>query len=138
MTQNHANDPFDQIRRAGTNGANYDLGTDDVIERLTRWQSLCVFTITNAKSDAVDIIFSTLPNDMDAFARDLHEFCPDLVDQGTGCVHELVELMEEAGQELGPEIKELIDGVDLSDADYGLELLKRELQRSRRVSLWWD
>jgi hypothetical protein len=81
---------------------------------------------------------TTLPKDMDAFVRDLYEFCPDLVDQGTGCVHEMVEMMEETGEELEPEMKELIKGVDFSDENYGLEILKREIQRTPRVTLWWD
>jgi hypothetical protein len=130
--------PFDEIRKAGTNGANYNLDTDAIIERLTKWQSLCSFTVANAKGDAVDITFTTLPKDMDAFARDLYDFCPDLVDQGTGCVHEMVEMMEATGQELKPEMKELIDGVDFSDENYGLEILKREIQRNPSVTLWWD
>ena len=75
---------------------------------------------------------------MDAFVRDLYEFCPDLVDQGTGCVHEMVEAMEETGEELNPEMKALIEGVDFSDENYGLEILKREIQRTPSVTLWWD
>ena len=126
MPKNPTTDPFDEIRKAGTNGANYDLDTDAIIERLTKWQSLCSFTAANAKGDAVDITFTTLPKDMDAFVRDLYEFCPDLVDQGTGYVHEMVEMMEETGEELEPEMKELIKGVDFSDENYGLEILKRE------------
>ena len=128
-------DPFAEIRKAGTNGANYDLDTDAIIARLTHWQALCSFTVANAKGDSVDITFTTLPN---AFVRDLYEFCPDLVDQGTGCVHEMVEAMEETGEELNPEMKALIEGVDFSDENYGLEILKREIQRTPSVTLWWD
>ena len=98
MPKNPTPDPFDEIRKAGTNGANYDLDTDAIIERLTKWQALCSFIVANAQGDRVDITFTTLPKDMDAFARDLYDFCPDLVDQGTGCVHEMVEMMEETGE----------------------------------------
>lgn len=50
----------------------------------------------------------------------------------------LVEMMDETGEELTPEMKELIDGVDFSDENYGLEILKREIQRTPSVTLWWD
>jgi len=109
-----------------------------MIERLTKWQALCSFTVANAQGNRVDITFTTLPKDMDAFVRDLYDFCPDLVDQGTGCVHEMVEMMEETGEDLDSKMKELIEGVDFSDENYGLEILKREIQRTQSVTLWWD
>ena len=138
MPNNPANDPFAMIREAGTAAPNFDLDTDAIIEHLTKWQSLCSFTVTAAGGDRADVEFATFPEDMDAFVRDLYEFCPDLVDQGTGCVHEMVEMMEETGEELPPEMKKLIEGVDFSDENYGLEILKRELLQRKNVQLWWD
>ena len=138
MTKKPTNDSFAAIRKAGTSGPNYDLDTDAIIERLIKWQALCSFSVTGAGGDTVDIEFTTFPKDMEAFVRDLYEFCPDLVDQGTGCVHEMVEMMEETGEELTPEMKKLIKGVDFTDEDYGLEILKRELQQKKSVKLWWD
>jgi hypothetical protein len=134
--QRKSEEAFAKIRKAGTAAPNFDLDTDDIIRRLTRWQSLCGFTVTGAKGDTVDIRFETLPADMDAFVRDLYDFCPDLVDQGTGCVHEFVDAAGE--DELPPAMRELIEGIDFEDEDYGLEILKREVTRDRRVSLWWD
>lgn len=138
MPPNTAQDPFADIRQAGTSAPTFDLANAAIIDRLTQWQSLCSFTCANAKGDSVDIKFTTLPQDMDAFVRDLYEFCPDLVDQGTGCVHEMVELMAETGEELEPSMQELIAGVDFEDENYGLEILKREIQNGKRVTLWWD
>jgi hypothetical protein len=134
--QRKSEEAFAKIRKAGTAAPNFDLDTDDIIERLTRWQSLCDFIVTGAKGDTVDIRFERLPADMDAFVRDLYDFCPDLVDQGTGCVHEFVDAAGE--DELPPAMRELIEGIDFEDEDYGLEILKREVTRDRRVSLWWD
>ena len=88
--------------------------------------------------DSVEIEFDTLPNDMDAFVRDLYDFCPDLVDQGTGCFHEMLEMMEETGKKPTKGMQELIAGVDSEDQGYGLEILKRELQKKMQVTLWWD
>lgn len=138
MAKKPTNDPFAAIRKAGTGGPNYDLDTNAIVERMTKWQSLCSFTVTTAEGDSVDIEFATLPKDMDAFARDVYDFCPDLVDQGTGCVHEMVGMMEETGEELPPEMKKLIEGVDFEDEDYGLEILKREIQQKKSLKLWWD
>ena len=86
----------------------------------------------------MDIQFETLPKDMDAFARDLYEFCPDLVDQGTGCLHEFLDVVDETGEALTSESKQLIEGVDFTDENYGVEILKREIQRNKKVTLWWD
>jgi hypothetical protein len=133
-----ADDPFALIREAGTNAGNYDLDTEDIINRLKQWQSLCSFTVKSAGFDRVDIEFATLPADMDAFAQDLYDFCPDLVDQGTGCVSEMIESMEEMGEELSPRVQKLIEGVDFEDENYGVEILKREVQEGMSVQLWWD
>lgn len=138
MTPQAVNDPFAAVREAGTSAPNYDIDNDAIIDRLTAWQVLCTFTVQEAADDSIEIKFETLPADMDAFTRDLYDFCPDLVDQGTGCVHEMVEAMEEMGEEVTPDIQKLIDGIDFSDENYGLEILKRELEARKSVQLWWD
>lgn len=133
-----ANDPFAEIREAETSAPNFDLDTEAIIAELRRWQTLCTFSVTAAGTDRIEIEFATLPKAMDAFVRDLYDFCPDLVDQGTGCMAETIEAMKENGEELTPEMEELIEGVDFEDIDYGLEILKRELRQKKSVSLWWD
>jgi hypothetical protein len=84
MANHPTNDSFAAVRQAGTGAPNFDLDTDAIIEHLTQWQSLCSFRVTGAGHDTVDLKFDTFPKDMEAFFRDLYEFCPDLVDQGTG------------------------------------------------------
>ena len=133
-----SNDPFALVREAHTSAPNFELTNDQIVEHLKQWQSLCAFHVTSAKGDTVEIQFDSLPKDMNAFARDLYAFCPDLVDQGTGCVHEMVEAMEETGEELSPQMKKLIEGVDFSDENYGVEILKREVEMRKQVTLWWD
>jgi hypothetical protein len=110
----------------------------DIIDHLTKWQSLCSFKMTEAEGDSVSIEFTTLPRDIDTFVRELYKFCPDVVDQGTGCMHEMVETMEEVGEELEPEMAKLIEGVDFNDESYGLEILKRQLEQMKSIQLWWD
>lgn len=138
MTNNASDNSFQLIRDAHTSAGNYDMSTDDIIQRLAQWQSLCAFTVTEAKGDRLTIKFTTLPANMDAFAQELYDFCPDLVDQGTGCVAELVEMAEEVGQELEPALTELLEGIDFSDENYGVEILKRQVVRNKELDFWWD
>jgi uncharacterized protein DUF4253 len=131
-------DPFAAVRQAGTGAPNFDIDNTAIIDRLKKWQSLCSFVVKSAEGDRVEIEFTTLPDDMDAFARDLYDFCPDLVDQGTGCVHEMLEMAEELGEEIDPAMAKLIEGIDFSDENYGVEILKREVEQRKSVVLWWD
>lgn len=131
------NDPlFEPVLRANTSAPNFQLDTAAIIQHLTSWRAVCNFTITAAESDRVDISFHTLPADMTAFVADMYSFCPDIVDQGTGCVAEMVEA--EDPETMPEEMKELVQGVDFQDDDYGLEILKRILEHDKKIMLWWD
>jgi hypothetical protein len=46
-------DKYQSLRDAGTNGANYDLDTDDVIAHLQAWDSKYGITLAQVKRDAV-------------------------------------------------------------------------------------
>jgi hypothetical protein len=138
MATNATNDPFAAVREAFTSAPNFEIDNAAIIDRLTQWQSLCSFVVKSAEGDRIEIEFTTLPKDMDAFVRDLYEFCPDLVDQGTGCVHEMIEMAEEMGEELDPAMTKLIEGIDFNDENYGLEILKREIEQRKDIVLWWD
>jgi Domain of unknown function (DUF4253) len=136
MPSSNENNSFIPLREARTCAPNYSLDTEAIIERLEKWQSACEFTITSAEPDAVDIQFATLPKDMDTFVRDIYDLCPDIVDQGTGCIREMVE--EIATEEITSEMRRLIEGVNFEDEDYGLEILKRTLEETKKLTLWWD
>jgi hypothetical protein len=131
-------DKFQPLRDAGTNGANYDLDTEDVIKHLKGWDEEYDITLADVEHDRVLVTFKKVPKDVAALAADIYEFCPDTVDQHFGCIAELVEMTEETGDDLPPHIAELIDGVDLGDEQYGVELLRRSVARNKLVALWWD
>jgi hypothetical protein len=131
-------DKYEPLRDAGTNGINFDLNTDDVIAHLQQWDAKYGITLDDVKHDAVTVMFDKLPKDVAALAADIYEFCPDTIDQNFGCIAELVEMAEETGEDLPPNIAELIDGVDLNDDNYGVELLRRSLVKNKAVALWWD
>jgi hypothetical protein len=50
----------------------------------------------------------------------------------------MLNLAEETGEGMPTEMAELVEGVDLDDEDYGLELLRRSLVKHRTAALWWD
>jgi hypothetical protein len=89
-------DKFDRIREAGIDGCNYDLYTDDIVERLQDWDER--FGIEVLEVDApssITIRLQRLPDDLDAFAAEVEDFCPDIIWQGVGSQEELVEALRE-------------------------------------------
>lgn len=131
-------DKYQPLRDAGTSAGNYDLDTDDIIRRLQAWDDRYGIALSEVGHDRVDVAFDRTPDDLSEFAREVYLFCPDTVDQGFGCVAEMLEVAEGAGQSIPPEIAELAEGADLEEADYGVELLARSIARTQSLSLWWD
>lgn len=83
-------DQYEILRVMHTDGDDYDITNQDVIERLKEWERATPFTILGADNDWVEIEFKTLPKDLKAFAEEVYDFCPDAVDQGPGSIAELV------------------------------------------------
>ena len=131
-------DKYAELKKCGTHGANYGLGPEDILAKFQEWDKVCDFSLSDIDFDSVMVNFRSLPEDLDSFAKDVYDFCPDTVDQGFGCVEEMIEAAEEMGEDIPEDIKELAEGVDFVDEDYGIELLKRSLKRHMKVHLWWD
>lgn len=129
---------FDTLRKNGTGGPNVDVSTEDVIKKLEQWDSQYGIEISDVSHDRVLVKFSSLPDNLESFAKEVYEFCPDVVDQHFGCMDEMVEMMEESGQKIAPEIAELIEGVNLEDENFGEVLLQKSIRSTQSVSLWWD
>jgi hypothetical protein len=73
---------FDIVRLRGTNGANYNVGNDDIVNNLVKWNEQFGLDIIGADIDWVSFELHELPEDMTSFANELYEFCPDVIDQG--------------------------------------------------------
>lgn len=133
-------DKLQAVRDAGTSAVNYDLQAEDILARLEKWDRSLGLEVIEAGHDRVVLQFDKLPPDVPAFAAELYEFCPDLIDQGFGAIVELIEMSKEHGHAVPDNVKELVEGVDLAgDEDQiGLTLLVRDLEKTRRVGLWWD
>ena len=77
-------DQYEILRIMHTDGQEYDISNEDVIDRLKEWEKISSFDIIGADNDWVEIEFRTLPKDLKAFTEEVYDFCPDAVDQGQG------------------------------------------------------
>jgi uncharacterized protein DUF4253 len=89
---------FDILRLARSDACNYDMDTEDIIRRLRAWHESCGIDIFHAETDTIELSLLKLPGDVRAFARDVYEFCPDIVDQGVGSVEALEKAIEDYRQ----------------------------------------
>lgn len=90
-------DQFNILRVQQTNGDNYDISNEDVISKLMEWNKRYPYTIIGADYDWMEANFEVLPTNKEfsAFATELYKFCPDIVDQGSGSIKDLIEEMKE-------------------------------------------
>lgn len=82
-------DPYDILRVMQTNGEEYEITTEDIIERLKEWEKRYPFEIIGAENGWVEIEFRTVPQDLKTFAEEVFDFCPDTVEQDAGSIEEL-------------------------------------------------
>ncbi|MHB1002075.1 MAG: phosphotriesterase family protein [Armatimonadota bacterium] len=92
-----SDDEFDILKIKQTNGWNYDISPDDIVEKIREWNMSYPLTILGADYDWVEILFDEVPSDINAFAAEVYEICPDAVDQGTETVEALAESISESG-----------------------------------------
>lgn len=82
---------FDILRVAASDAVNYGKQTEDLIKVLQRWHEAYGIDIFQASTDTIQLRLQRLPPDVDKFAAEVYEFCPDIVDQGVGSVAKLAE-----------------------------------------------
>lgn len=85
------NDQFDILRIAQSNAYNYDMETEDLIRKLRDYDAAYGIDVFHAETDTIEFRLRTMPQDLAAFAEDVYQFCPDIVDQGVGSVEALQE-----------------------------------------------
>lgn len=89
---------LDAVRHAASDAVNYDLGTEDLVKRLARYHERYRIDVLHAETDTIEFDVCGEVDDWAAFAADLYEFCPDIVDQGVGSVEELREALIDTGR----------------------------------------
>lgn len=80
---------LDIVRHAKASAPNFDLSTEDLIKKLEQYDKEMGINITQAETDTIEFQLLKLPDNLEQFAEDLYEFCPDLVEQGCGSVSAL-------------------------------------------------
>ena len=133
-------DPLAPVRFCGTDAGNYDRSHYDILRTLEGWRSRFEYDVLGAEHDSIYLRLHTLPEDMAAFAAELYDFCPDLIDQGIGC------FVEEGAEFLNEEQRTDIEGrfaADTGDEEgkaqrVALQILAETIESSRRLALWWD
>ncbi|WP_013627101.1 DUF4253 domain-containing protein [Rubinisphaera brasiliensis] len=94
----NGNSQFDILRIARSDAINYGMETDDLIKKLRVYDDEFGIDIFHAETDTIEFAFQKMPEDLAAFCKDLYEFCPDIVDQGTGTVELLEKEIREREQ----------------------------------------
>lgn len=88
-------DDLEILRYRRTDGINHDLENDDVVKKIFEWNSKYGLIVIGCSRDWLQVEFERLPTDLDAFAKEVYEFCPDSVDQGVGTIDKLKEVIKE-------------------------------------------
>jgi ankyrin repeat protein len=83
-------DKYRVIEAMQTNGANCDVTNEDIIHWLKDLEKEQPFELTGIGSDFLEGKFTSPLKNLRKLAKKMYEFCPDIVDQGTGSVPELV------------------------------------------------
>jgi len=83
-------DQYEILRIMHTDGDEYEISNQDVIDRLQDWEKISSFDVIGADNDWVEIEFKRLPKDLKSFAKEVYEFSPDAVDEGPGTIEGLI------------------------------------------------
>ena len=86
---------FEPLLFEGTNAVNYDIYTPQIIEKLKLWDSLYGIKLNGVGMDFISGEFKNKPKDIKKFAKEMYEFCPDIVDQGVGDIEGLEKTLKE-------------------------------------------
>ncbi len=87
-------DPYEYLALVRTDGINYDIDHSQVIERYREWDRKFDLSLIGANFEWLEAAIGDPPSDWMSFAQEVYEFCPDVVDQGTGTVEVLAEEMK--------------------------------------------
>jgi len=88
------NNTYDILKIQGTEASNYQLDTKEIITWLKEQQKQASFVITGAGTDWLEARFIKPPANMQAFARIVRSFAPDVIDPEKGTVDKLAKRME--------------------------------------------
>ncbi len=88
-------DDLDILKYRRTDGINYDIDNEDLVKKISEWKTKYGLILIGCSRDWLQVEFDKMPTDLDAFAKEVYEFCPDSVDQGVGTIEKLKEAIKE-------------------------------------------
>tara|TARA_R110002033_G_scaffold41716_5_gene82544 strand:- start:6709 stop:7398 length:690 start_codon:yes stop_codon:yes gene_type:complete len=83
-------DPFELIKRIGTNGVNYDKYNNDIVLQLKEWHTEVGFKFVVIDVARIHAYMNKLPKNITQFSTEVYEFCPDVIDQGYSSMDEMI------------------------------------------------
>lgn len=89
-----SDDKFDILRASKSDGINYDITNEKVIEKLQSWDNKYNIDIWQAETDTIQLTVGKLPKDLKSFSKEIYEFCPDIVDQSSGNVTDISDYLK--------------------------------------------
>ncbi|MBX7155743.1 MAG: DUF4253 domain-containing protein [Bacteriodetes bacterium] len=88
-------DDLDILRYRRTDGINYGLTNEKIVKRISEWKSEYGLIVVGCGRDWLQVEFDKLPSDIDAFANEVHSFCPNTVNQGVRTIDMLKKAIKE-------------------------------------------
>jgi hypothetical protein len=88
-------DELEILRYRRTDGINYDLENEDIVKKVSEWKAKYGLIVIGCSRDWLHVEFDNLPDDLNAFAKEVYAFCPDAVDQGVGSLEALSQAIKE-------------------------------------------
>ncbi len=69
---------FEMVRAQGTNGLNYSISNEMVVDKLKYWDEKYGVTVLEASGDTMKIRFKNLPDDLSELCSEIFLFCPEI------------------------------------------------------------
>lgn len=85
-----AENQYEIVEFMNTEAPNYNLNNKQIIEQLKKWEESLEFRIVAVDGNRIEAQILKMPDDVGLFAKEIFDFCPDTVWQGTGSLEELV------------------------------------------------
>ena len=120
-------DRYAPLRYARTDGANYDLTTEDIIATLRSWEAFGPFDVMAAGQTGAMLYFSRPPADSDSLIEAVKALCPDVHGAIPPHLHSYREVV------LRDIMGEMVESMEITD-----EALQRIVRDTGRIYLWWD
>jgi len=134
----YANVKLQPVRDFQTNGANYDLETDDILRKLNDWDEVYGIDISDVDNDKLTVRFKSPPKNSALLAKEIHLFCPEVVQSLFFEFSKELRDLREQSQQVSSELLELESQINFDEENTMIVLIQRLIDGGRPIPLWWD